>query len=78
MDSVAGRPQIVRERQEPGRLPSRVMKQEHRCHHGTVASLRPALNAAQGAAGKPRDAQQESHALGHISLLHPKGLAVKI
>ena len=78
MDSVAGRPQLVGKRQEPRRLPLRVMKQEYRCHHGTVASLRPAFNAAPGSPGKPRDAQQESHALDHTSLLHPKGLAVKI
>jgi hypothetical protein len=39
MEGVAGSPQVVGERQEPGRLPLRVMKQEYRCHHGTVASL---------------------------------------
>ena len=56
MDSVAGRPQLVGKRQEPRRLPLRVMKQEYRCHHGTVASLRPAFNAPQahqGSRGMP-------------------------
>jgi hypothetical protein len=62
MDGVAGCPQIVGKRQEPGRLPLRMMEQEYRRHHGTVASLRPAANAAHGASGKPRGAQQASHA----------------
>ena len=34
MDGVAGCPQIVGKRQEPRRLPLRVMKQEYGCHQG--------------------------------------------
>ena len=49
MDGMAGCPQIVGKRQESRRLSLGVMEQEYRCHHGTVASLRPAINVASGA-----------------------------
>ena len=71
MHGVAGRPQIVGKGQEPGRLPLRVMKQEHPRHPGTVAGLRPALNAAQGASVQPSDAQQASHARSTSTFLIP-------
>jgi len=61
VDRVAGLPQFVGKREEPPRLPLRMVKQEHRRHHGTVANL--GREAGSTAEGPPAPARPAAGAL---------------